>query len=193
MPGMNPLEARKKLEKDGARVVRKSQKALTNLITGKGSVIRVDKEVPGGSTFFSQIDEQDLPKVVFNWLRAVTTFKEAQISYVGPFDSIEELQAKGLTGLVYKREIAFPSREKPEWDMAGKRDVAGRLSDLMLKHTNSKTLIALVMKEDGIYSVTSKSAKDIYPSEQAGETTDEEIWVVPELWKLTYSFRKVVT
>jgi hypothetical protein len=193
MPGMNPLEARKQLEKNGSRVVRKSGKALTNLITGKGSVTRVDKAVPGGSTFFSQIDEKSLPKVIFNWLRAVTSFKEAQISYVGPFDSIEELQARGLTALTYKREVAFPDRDRLEWDVAGgKMEAASKLSDLMLRHTNSKTLLALVMKEDGIYSLTSKIAKDIYPSEQKGETADEEIWVVPPLWNMTYSFWKVV-
>lgn len=76
--------------------------------------------------------------------------------------------------------------------MAGKSDTANKLSDLMLRLTNSGTLLAIVMKEDGIYSLTSKTAKDIYPSEKAGETPDEEVWVVPELWNMTYSFWKVV-
>ena len=156
---------------------------------------RTDKTVPGGDTFFSQIDEKTLPAVVFNWLRAVTTFTKMQISYIGPWNDIEELTAKGYKDLSFKRKITFDERKKKTaWEINGKQATAAQISKEILDHTNKGELLSVVMKPDGIWVLTGKGVGALYPQCKAVEDKpDEEEWIIDPRWSFTYSFWSVQT
>mgnify|MGYP003329501789 CR=1 FL=1 len=177
--GMNPIEAREKVAAMTELSPRRKQKMIMSLVTGKDILRRIDRDVPGGDFFFDQIDQITLPKTILNWLMSCKSFSEMQISFVGPYEP-GELKSQ-FDDISSKRVFAFPVQPKNKsfWESAGKARLAAILAEKMISLADQKVLVALEIKKDGIYSLTSNKAAAVL-----GFGAD----ALSEHWHLSYSF-----
>lgn len=75
---------------------KRNQKAIVDLMTGVGKTERIVHEIPGGATLNETQDEQSLPHTVFNWLRFRPDFERFEISLVGDYQIIDDIEQLGI-------------------------------------------------------------------------------------------------
>jgi len=150
---LTKTEAIKQLDGPGSV---SNQTALVKKIIGSGRTKTIRRVIPGGKTMTTDLQPEQLPRAAYNWLRYCAHFTECIISLAE-----DHTTRKTST----KKILDFDTNTKNyEWDLRGKRWLAERVADA-LKIDN---LVALIIKKEGIYSVT----------DTTGEfSPDSEDWV----------------
>jgi hypothetical protein len=131
-----------------------------------------DPDSAYGLDFFNQIDQKLLPQTIGLWMRLRPNFNRLQISYVGRFDSYEDLKARmaekeselgdiaKIAGVSQLERWPLPNPARPDifyWDMSGvgHAKVADIVAGHMLSGANS-TAMAFELRPDGLYVFRSK-------------------------------------
>lgn len=144
-------EALKRVEKLPKE--RRNQQALVKLMHNIDGVERKVWEVPGGKKLIEYEDEESLPLAVFNWLRMYPSFERLEVSFVGGYESMDEITAMGLKPM--KRRVEdfgyVPGQANYAWTTKGYRTMADMITKYLLSEKH-KTL-SVILEKDGMYQV----------------------------------------
>ena len=182
--GENFNKAMNKIQGSGLAGSRSANKALRDALKPREALsysIQVpydrsvdpeeDPDSAYGLDFFNQIDAKLLPSTVGLWLRLRPNFSRLQISYVGRFDSFDDLKARmsdvearigdpaKIVGVTQLERWSVPSSTRPDifyWDTIGHAKMAEIIAGHMVAPSNS-TAMAFELRPDGLYVFRAKS------------------------------------
>ena len=131
-------DAIKQLEGTGGVNRASHQQALVQKLAGAPVQKQVHHEIPGGADLTKNVSREELPLVVFNWLRRVHHFKDVLISLSS--DHLK-LNTRDV------RVVEFNNKQaQPEWEIQGKRWLAERIADIL----RQENVVALKVDKSGI-------------------------------------------
>lgn len=153
--GMSKEEALKKVEslpKD-----KKNQVAIVNLISGKGKIEKIVHQIPGGANLANTEDAETLPIAIKNWLRRTNKYEKIEISFIGDYDSYEDL-ADGVIKPSKKRLEDFNHKPglPPFWERKGIQYMSEIIAKAFIEAENP---ISIIVEKEGLFLITDKNLK----------------------------------
>lgn len=132
---MNATDRRNLL--DNTRIA--SQQALLKQLVPQG-VQPIKRVIPAGKTLSEQVDQQDMPRVVYTWLRGCGHFNEVKISLARNPEQISGTP---------ERRVPFDTKDKLFWEKTAtsRKELAKIIADIM----NKERLVYIHVKPDGLY------------------------------------------
>lgn len=116
------IQDKKEMSKDPSIM---NQEALVKRLLGPKTNTH-SHIIPGGKSLFSQVDKRTLNDAIYTWLRAVRSFSEVTISFVGDSSKmkLKETSGEEFTNL----------GTSPIWEVAGfgRQYLAKKLSDVII-------------------------------------------------------------
>lgn len=153
--GMSKEEAVKKVEslsKD-----KRNQVAIVNLITGKGKIEKIVHQIPGGATLSETESAETLPIAIKNWLRRTNKYERVEISFIGDYDSYEDLadetikpSKKRLEDFNHKPGLTF------FWERKGIQYMSEIIAKAFIEAENP---ISIIVEKEGLFLITDKNQK----------------------------------
>ena len=117
-----------------------NQEALVKKIQGTKIKDPVKHIIPGGKSL-TELDQQQLPVAIFNWLRHCRHFTEGIVSLSSSHSD---------RNTTTKRVVDFdPKQRNTEWEIRGKRWLAERIADVLTEDD----IVAVKIEKEGLYAV----------------------------------------
>jgi hypothetical protein len=136
--GLTKEEAIRQLEGSGGVSRTSNQQALVQKLSGTAIQKQIKHVIPGGTYISENIGKDELPSVIFTWLRRVRHFKDVTLSFASELKSLQvnEVQV-----------VDFDQKNKmPEWEFQGKKWLAERIADVL----KQRNIIAVKVDKQGI-------------------------------------------
>jgi hypothetical protein len=133
---------------------KRDQKAIVDLVMGRGKIDKRVHEIPGGSYLLDPERGQSiekLPSTVFNWLRLTVNFERWEVCFAGDYTDLADLEAKGIK--VSKRKVVdfgYKAGFMPYWLTKGLRSTADAVAKVLAETNN---LVAIAVEKEGIFAI----------------------------------------
>lgn len=125
-----------------------NQESLVKAIMSDSAFKQVKRYIPAGKTLIDTVSKQEMPAAIYTWLRHCRNFTEVTLSLVEP---LEEHNCKSVKVLDMN-----PNAKNTEWETRGKKWLAEKMANFLTK----EGVVAIQVKRDGVYSLTSKEDID---------------------------------
>jgi hypothetical protein len=136
--GLTKEEAIRQLEGSGGVNRASHQQALVQKLSGASIQKQIKHIIPGGSYLSETVAKDELPTVIFTWLRKCRHFKDVTLSFVNELKNVQYSEVQ---------VIDFDQKNKmPEWEFQGKRWLAERMADAL----KQKNVVAIKVDKNGI-------------------------------------------
>jgi len=140
---MNKEEAKSKVEFSN----KKNQEAIVKLILNEPKIKRLVHQIPGGATLNETQNAKTLNQTIYNWLRIKKDFERFEISLVGDYEDISELNVDSLKP---RRKSLEKFGSRPPWRSGEKNALAEKLSQYL---TNIESPMSIIVDLSGIYVI----------------------------------------
>jgi len=131
-------EAIRQIEGSGGMNRASHQQALVQKLSGTTIQKQMKHVIPGGTFLSETIGKDELPSVIFNWLRRCRHFKDVVLSFADDLKNVQHTEVQA---------VDFDQKNRiPEWEVQGKRWLADRMADVL----KQKNIVAIKVDKNGI-------------------------------------------
>lgn len=148
---------------------KRTQKAVVDVMTGRGSIKKIVHQIPGGASLIEEEDGETLPVTIFQWLRRTSEFDRWELSFAGEYSAYEDL--KDVKGINTRKKVVIDFDWKPGQAVYWKQSRTGARKGLA-------TQIAKALGDyDNVVSViVDRSALTVITDQSESFGPDSEHW-----------------
>ena len=134
---------------------KRHQGAIVDLMLGKGRIEKIIHEIPGGSFLTEQLDSDNLKGAVFTWLRRIRDFERYEISFVGDYDTEDQLREWDIRPKKTKIvDFGWRAGAPFYWRKKGITELANLVAQAL---NENEDLVSIIVEREGIFIITDTS------------------------------------
>lgn len=140
---------------------KRSQQAIVDLMIGKGKIEKVVHQIPGGAHMTEQLDSESLKNAVFTWLRRVRDFDRFEISFIGDYETEDQLKDKGIKPRKVKfHDFNYKAGAPLYWRKKGITELANVVTNAI---NETEDIVSIIIDREGIFVINDLSKDKFGP------------------------------
>lgn len=143
---------------------KRSQQAIVKLMSGEGRIQKIVHVIPGGIHLVDQLDADNLRTAVFTWLRRERDFERYEISFIGDYDTEDDLKDKGIRLKKVKViDFGWKAGAPLYWRKKGIAELANLITTIL---SDTEDLVSVIIEREGIFVITDTKDPPFGPSSE---------------------------